>query len=73
VLLAGYLAATVGALLTSADRGLRTLGLLTGAAAVVCGLLWQVAFVSTWCALAALVSVVLLGWTGRPRTGQAPG
>ncbi|PYC74473.1 hypothetical protein C7C46_23950 [Streptomyces tateyamensis] len=66
LLLAGYLLATIGALLTSADGGLRRLGLLTGAAALVSGLLWRVAFVSTWCALAALVSVVLLGWVRRP-------
>ncbi|MEV6979116.1 DUF6629 family protein [Kitasatospora sp. NPDC093806] len=63
VLLAGYLLATVGALLLSGDRLLRRLGLLTGAGALVCALLWRLAFVSTWCALAALVSVLLLHWT----------
>ncbi|MFB7617507.1 DUF6629 family protein [Kitasatospora sp. NPDC056181] len=66
VLLTGYLLATVGSLLVSGDRLLRRLGLLTGVGAVVCALLWRLAFVSTWCALAALASLVLLQWTGRP-------
>ncbi|MFE0461624.1 DUF6629 family protein [Kitasatospora sp. NPDC058965] len=73
VLLAGYLLATIGALLAGGDPGLRRLGLLTGAAALVTGLLWRVAFISTWCALAALVSVVLLRWVGRPEPAQALG
>ncbi|MDV5142959.1 DUF6629 family protein [Streptomyces sp. SBC-4] len=59
-LLAGYLLATVGALLLARDRILRLLGLLTGAGAVVCALLWRTEFVSTWCALAAVASLVLL-------------
>ncbi|MEV7780529.1 DUF6629 family protein [Kitasatospora sp. NPDC088351] len=45
---------------------LRRLGVLTGAGAVLCSVLWRLAFVSTWCALAALVGVVLLHWAGRP-------
>ncbi|MFI6417047.1 DUF6629 family protein [Streptomyces sp. NPDC050842] len=61
-LLVGYLLATVGALLLARDRILRLLGLLTGAGAVVCALLWRTEFVSTWCALAAVVSLVLLAW-----------
>lgn len=70
VLLAAYLLATVGALLLSGDRILRLLGALIGAAALVCGLLWQLAFASTWCASAAVVSLVLLHWTGSAeRTG----
>jgi hypothetical protein len=64
VLLTGYVLATVGALLASGDRLLRLLGRLTGAAAVLAALLWRLAFVSTWCALAALASVVLLRWVG---------
>ncbi|MGW6914618.1 DUF6629 family protein [Kitasatospora sp. NPDC054939] len=73
VLLAGYLVATVGSLLVSTDRLLRLLGVLTGAGAVVAALLWRTAFVSTWCALAALVSVVLLRWVGRrPERRAAP-
>ncbi|WP_033222077.1 DUF6629 family protein [Kitasatospora phosalacinea] len=62
VLLAGYLAAVLGALLCSGDRHLRLLGWITGAGALVCGLLWRLAFVSTWCALAALASVLLYRW-----------
>ncbi|MER7705389.1 DUF6629 family protein [Kitasatospora sp. NPDC097605] len=67
LLLAGYLLATVGALLVSGDRRLRRLGLLTGTGALLCALLWRLAFVSTWCALAALASVLLLRWTSLPR------
>lgn len=66
VLLAGYLLATIGSLLISADRDLRRLGLLTGLAAGLCAVLWRIAFLSTWCALAALVSVLLVHWAGRP-------
>ncbi|MFJ9776017.1 DUF6629 family protein [Kitasatospora sp. NPDC101157] len=66
LLLAGYLLATVGSLLLSGDRLLRRLGLLTGAGAVLCALLWRFAFLSTWCALAALASLLLLHWAGRP-------
>ncbi|GAA2153216.1 hypothetical protein GCM10009760_50680 [Kitasatospora kazusensis] len=74
LLLAGYLVATVGSLLVSGDRLLRLLGVLVGVGAVVCGLLYQLAFASTWCALAALASLVLLRWTGRPEpTGRTPG
>ncbi|MFD3659636.1 DUF6629 family protein [Streptomyces sp. NPDC058659] len=61
-LLVGYLLATVGALLLARDRILRLLGLLTGAGAVVCALLWRTEFLSTWCALAAVASLVLLVW-----------
>ncbi|MEU7072255.1 DUF6629 family protein [Streptomyces narbonensis] len=62
LLLVGYLLATVGALLLARDRILRLLGLLTGVGAVVCALLWSAEFVSTWCALAAVASLVLLAW-----------
>ncbi|MDH6117481.1 hypothetical protein ABH930_003158 [Kitasatospora sp. GAS204A] len=71
LLLTGYLLATVGALLASGDRLLRLLGWLVGGAAVVCALLWRLAFISTWCALAALVSVVLLRWIGSAGRGGA--
>ncbi|KUN58595.1 hypothetical protein AQJ46_42730 [Streptomyces canus] len=69
LLVAGYLIATVGALLLSGDRRLTALGILTGAGALVCWLLWRLEFVSTWCALAAISSVVLYGWV---RTRPAP-
>ncbi len=65
VLLAGYLVATVGSLLLSGDRLLRLLGALVGGAAVVSAALWRFAFASAWCALAALVSVVVLAWVRR--------
>ncbi|MZE50790.1 hypothetical protein GTY86_05535 [Streptomyces sp. SID5770] len=71
LLLAAYLLATVGTLLLARDRLLRLLGLLTGAGAAVCALLWTTEFVSTWCALAAVASVLLLVWV-RGRTGPDP-
>ncbi|QDY75447.1 DUF6629 family protein [Streptomyces qinzhouensis] len=63
--LAGYLLATVGALLLSGDRTLRLLGAVTGAGAVICALLWRTAFISTWCALAAVASLLILRWVRR--------
>ncbi|MFE4546870.1 DUF6629 family protein [Streptomyces sp. NPDC056785] len=65
LLIAGYLLATVGALLLSGDRVLRLLGVLVGAGALVCWALWELEFVSTWCAFAAVCSVVLYGWVRR--------
>ncbi|WBP85627.1 DUF6629 family protein [Kitasatospora cathayae] len=69
-LLAGYLLTTVGSLLLSGDRLLRRLGLVTGTGAVLCALLWRFAFMSTWCALAASASLLLLHWSGRPPTNR---
>lgn len=66
LLVAGYLLATVGALLLAADPLLRLLGVLTAAGAVLCAALWRLEFVSTWCALAALASLVLLARAWRP-------
>ncbi|MEU1288788.1 DUF6629 family protein [Kitasatospora sp. NPDC005856] len=68
-LLAGYVLVTVGSLLASGDRLLRLLGLLIGAGAIASALLWRLAFVSTWCALAALTSLLLLRWAGRRQAG----
>lgn len=65
LLVAGYLVATVGALLLSGDRRLTALGVLAGTGALVCWLLWRLEFVSTWCALAAVCSVVLYDWARR--------
>jgi hypothetical protein len=73
LLIAGYLVATVGALLLSVDRMLRLLGVLTGVGAAVCVAVWRLEFVSTWCAFAAVVSVVLFAWVGRPGADHAPG
>jgi hypothetical protein len=66
VLLVGYLAATLGPLLLGGDRLLRRLGVLLGLAALLCGLLWRLAFASAWCALAALLTLGLLHWVRRP-------
>ncbi|WP_339133402.1 DUF6629 family protein [Streptomyces sp. f51] len=71
LVVAGYLFATVGALLLSGDRGLVLLGVLTGAGAAICWSLWELEFVSTWCACAAVVSVTLLGWVNA-RAAVAP-
>ncbi|MFE7173213.1 DUF6629 family protein [Streptomyces sp. NPDC057616] len=65
VLIAGYLLATVGALLLSGDDWLRGLGLLAAVGALACWALWRLEFVSTWCAVAAVSSVVVFGWVVR--------
>jgi hypothetical protein len=65
LLVAGYLVATIGAFLLSGDRVLVTLGALVAVGALVCGALWRLEFVSTWCAVAALCSVVVWAWVGR--------
>ncbi|MFB7910772.1 DUF6629 family protein [Kitasatospora sp. NPDC056076] len=70
--LTGYLLTTVGSLLLSADHLLRRLGLLTAAGALACALLWRFAFISTWCALAALASLLLLHWSGHPPAPPLP-
>ncbi|WP_030247658.1 DUF6629 family protein [Streptomyces sp. NRRL S-350] len=71
VLLTGYLLVTVGSLLASGDRLLRRLGLVIGTGAIVCALLWRLAFVSTWCALAAVASLLLLQWAGHSSDADA--
>ncbi|ROQ72858.1 hypothetical protein EDD95_5468 [Streptomyces sp. CEV 2-1] len=71
LLIVGYLLATVGSLLLSGDRWLRWLGALAGTGAAVCAALWRLEFISTWCAFAAVCSVVLLGWSGRRRPAEA--
>ncbi|QQM45946.1 DUF6629 family protein [Streptomyces liliifuscus] len=73
VLVAGYLLATVGSLLLSGDRILVLLGVLVAVGAVVCWALWELEFVSTWCAFAAVCSVVMYGWVrGRSVSPGAP-
>ncbi|WP_327302615.1 hypothetical protein OG730_02785 [Streptomyces sp. NBC_01298] len=62
--LAGYLYATLGALLLAGDRRLRLLGLLMAVGALVCAALWRLEFASTWCAFAAAASTLILVWTG---------
>ncbi|MFE3990352.1 DUF6629 family protein [Streptomyces goshikiensis] len=73
LVLAGYLFATLGALLLSGDRGLRLLGVVLAAGAVVCAALWRLEFASTWCAFAAVASVLVLGRVrrGPGRPGRA--
>ncbi len=78
LLVIGYLLATVGSLLLSGDRRLLVMGVLVAVGALVCWALWRLEFVSTWCAFAAMCSVVLFGWvrarppssTHVPRVGQ---
>ncbi|MFF3290353.1 DUF6629 family protein [Streptomyces sp. NPDC003023] len=72
LLVGAYLVATVGSLLLAGDRVLRILGALVAAGAVVCLLLWRTAFVSTWCAVAAVASVVVLAWVARGPVAQRP-
>ncbi|MFF3209291.1 DUF6629 family protein [Streptomyces sp. NPDC002886] len=62
--LAGYLYATLGALLLAGDRRLRLLGLLMAVGALVSAALWRLEFASTWCAFAAAASTLILVWTG---------
>lgn len=63
----GYLVATIGPLLASDQAEIRVLGLVTALGALVCFALWQAEFVSTWCALAAVTSALILHWLRRPR------
>ncbi|MFE2924342.1 DUF6629 family protein [Streptomyces goshikiensis] len=70
LVLAGYLFATLGALLLSGDRGLRLLGAVLAAGAVACAALWRLEFASTWCAFAAVASVLVLGRVRRGPGGR---
>lgn len=70
LLVAGCLLATVGALLLAGEALLRRLGALAAVGAAVCAALWRLEFVSTWCAFAAVCSVILLA---RPRPDPATG
>lgn len=67
VVIAGYLLATLGAPLASGNRELRAFGVIGLVGAVVCVLAWQLAFASTWCAFAAIVSLTLVYWLWRDR------
>ncbi|GGZ47187.1 DUF6629 family protein [Streptomyces subrutilus] len=64
-----YLFATLGSLLLSGDRGLRVLGAVMAAGAVVCTAVWRLEFASTWCAFAAVASLLVLGWVRRREPG----
>ncbi len=67
----GYLIATIGSLLASDQLEIRLLGLVTAVGALACYVLWRAEFVSTWCALAAVASVLILYWLRRPRKRRA--
>ncbi|MER7463726.1 DUF6629 family protein [Streptomyces sp. NPDC097981] len=69
LVLAGYLFATLGALALSGDRLLRLLGAVLGSGALACSALWRLEFASTWCAFAAVASLLVLGWVRRPGPG----
>src|SRR5216683_2613588 len=62
LVIAGYLAATLGALLLAPDPRIRALGVISAIGAAACFLVWELAFASTWCAVAAVASLVLLRW-----------
>lgn len=70
-LIAGYLIATLGALLASGDRHLVRFGAVGVVGAAVCAWLWTRQFASTWCALAAVTSVLLLAWVRREPAAPA--
>ncbi|MFD0548974.1 DUF6629 family protein [Streptomyces rectiviolaceus] len=65
LIVAGYLIATVGSLLLSGDRGLVLFGGLVAVGAAVSVVLWRREYISTWCAFAAVCSVVLYFWVRR--------
>lgn len=66
LVLTGRLFATPGSLPLGGDRRLRTLGLVPTAGAPACSALWRLEFASTWCAFAAVASLLVLGWVRRP-------
>ncbi|MFD9411164.1 DUF6629 family protein [Streptomyces sp. NPDC059989] len=70
LVLTGYLSATLGSLLLAGDRWLRLLGAVLAAGALACSALWRLEFASTWCAFAAVASVLVLGWVRRPQPGS---
>ncbi|MFE4857911.1 DUF6629 family protein [Streptomyces sp. NPDC056670] len=67
LVIVGYFLATIGSLLLSGDRGLVLLGVLVAVGAAVSFALWRQEYVSTWCACAAVCSVLLLLWARRRR------
>jgi hypothetical protein len=67
--IAGYLVATLGSLLLARDRLLRLLGLACAVGATITVRLWFHSFASTWCAVAAVASVIVLWWV---RSRRAP-
>ncbi|MEU1158402.1 DUF6629 family protein, partial [Streptomyces sp. NPDC005918] len=73
LIVVGYLLATIGSLLLSGDRGLVLFGVLVAVGAAVSAALWRQEYISTWCAFAAVSSVVLTLWVARRREhGPSP-
>lgn len=72
LVIAAYVIATLGAPLLSGDRDLRLFGLTAAVGAAACLVLWELAFASTWCAVAALTSLTLLQWVRRDQNRTMP-
>jgi hypothetical protein len=72
LVVAVYILSTLGAPLISGDRDLRLFGLTAAVGAAVCMVLWELAFASTWCAVAALTSLTLLQWVRRDQSLTIP-
>ncbi|WP_066956078.1 DUF6629 family protein [Streptomyces lushanensis] len=72
VVVAGYLVATLGSLLLGGDPFVRLLGAVVTCGALLCAVLWRLEFLSTWCALAAVASVLLLLRIRRPVDADPP-
>ena len=74
LLIGGYLVSTLGAPLLSPDRFVRWFGLAAMVGAAGCAAAWRLEFASTWCAYAAVLSVLLAVWVRRPEPdGAGPG
>ena len=68
----GYLVASIGAPVVSGNRPLRLFGLVAAVGAVVCVLAWQLAFASTWCAFAAVISLMVVYWLYQEHAARRP-
>ncbi|MFH8992582.1 DUF6629 family protein [Streptomyces sp. NPDC017940] len=75
LIVGGYLLATIGSLFLSGDRGLVLFGALIAFGAAVSVVLWRQEYISTWCAFAAVSSVLLSLWAARrrPHAARPPG
>lgn len=74
LIVGGYLLATIGSLLLSGDRGMVLLGVLVAVGAAVSAALWRQEYISTWCASAAVCSVIVALWArGRRPPAQVAG
>ncbi|MFG2230495.1 DUF6629 family protein [Streptomyces sp. NPDC048723] len=66
LVLTGCLFAALGSLPLGGDRRLRALGVVLAVGALACSALWRLEFASTWCAFAAVASLLVWGWVRRP-------